>query len=116
MDDLETAIREFSPLEGNWLQLERFFEQAFNHSDPTRYYRAIFDLFERFPDDDGAGVFWSALHGMEAVGGYEELLLQSFRRHPTIMTEAMLYRIRNSGGTDLCGTALSDLIAIDPSS
>lgn len=23
-------------------------------------------VFERFPDDDGAGVFWAILHGIEA--------------------------------------------------
>ena len=61
----------------SWLPLERHFEVAFSSPDPKQYYHAIFNLFERFPDDDGAGVFWSALHGMEAVGGYEDLLLLS---------------------------------------
>src|SRR5690349_13754791 len=68
MDDLDTAIREFTPQQGMWLPLERHFERAFSSPDPKHYYHAIFNLFERFPEEDGAGVFWSALHGMEAVG------------------------------------------------
>jgi hypothetical protein len=109
-DDLDTTIREFTPQEGVWLPLEQHFEQAFGSSDPKQYYNAIFNLFERYPDDDGAGVFWSALHGMEAVGGYEDLLLQYFRRHPSLMTKTMLRRILNSGQTHIGRVAISTLI------
>ena len=68
------------------------------------------NLFERFPEEDGAEVFWSALHGMEAVGGYEDLLLQYFRRHPSLMTRALLRRILNSGQTHIGRVAISSLI------
>lgn len=97
MEKLDTAIREFTPQNGAWLPLEACFEQAFSSPDPKLYYHAIFNLFERFPEEDGAGVFWTALHGMEALGGYEALLLQYFRRHPSLMTTTMLRRIQNSG-------------------
>src|SRR5688500_13954290 len=107
MDDLDMAISEFTPENGAWLPLERYFERAFGSPDPKKYYHAIFNLFERFPNEDGAGVFWSALHGMEAVGGYEEVLLQYFRRHPSLMTKAMLRRIQNSGQTHIGKVALS---------
>ena len=110
MDKLDTAIREFAPENGAWLPLEACFEQAFSSPDPKQYYHAIFNLFERFPDEDGAGVFWSALHGMEALGGYEDLLLQYFRRHPSLMTTTMLRRIQNSGQTHIGSVPLSILI------
>jgi len=110
MDELDVAIREFSPCQGDWLPLERLFEQAFADSDPTKYYAAIFNLFERFPEEDGAGVFWSALHGMEAVGGYEQLLLRHFRRFPSLMTNTMLRRILNSGQTHIGQVAIATLI------
>jgi hypothetical protein len=113
MDNLDTAIREFTPQQGVWLPLERHFELAFSSPDPKKYYHAIFNLFERYPDNDGAGVFWSALHGMEAVGGYEELLLQYFRRHPSLMTRTMLRRIMNSGQSHIGRVALSSLIDND---
>ncbi len=110
MDDVDTAIREFLPKHGMWLPLEQHFGQAFRSPDPRMYYQAIFNLFERFPDNDGAGVFWSAVHRMEAVGGYESLLLQHFRRYPSLMTRAMLRRILNSGQSHIGGVAISSLI------
>lgn len=110
MDKLDTAIRDFNPEEGEWLPLENYFEQVFSSPDPKQYYHAIFNLFEHFPDEDGAGVFWSALRVMEAVGGYEELLVQYFRRHPSLMTRIMLRRIQNSGRTHIGSVPLSILI------
>ncbi len=114
MDDLDIGIREFSPENGTWLPLERLFERAFSSPDPKKYYHAIFNLFERLPDEDGAGVFWSALHGMEAVGGYEDLLLRYFRRFPSLMTKTMLRRLQNSGQTHIGRVALSSLITNEP--
>ncbi|HVU15277.1 MAG TPA: hypothetical protein VHD32_00015 [Candidatus Didemnitutus sp.] len=97
MDALDHSIREFTPQAGNWRPLETLLARVFTGPDPKSYFHAIFNLFERFPKEDGAGVFWSALHGMETVGGYEELLLQYFRRHPSLMTTTMLRRIKKSG-------------------
>jgi len=114
MEDLDIAIREFSPENGGWLPLERLFEQAFSSPDPKKYYHAIFNLFERFPEEDGAGVFWSALHGMEAVGGYEDFLLRYFRRHPSLMTRTMLRRIQNSGQTHIGRVSISSLVTDEP--
>jgi len=94
---LSNQIKEFDPVDHSFLPLEEYFERAFASSNPSEYYDAIFNLFERFPDDDGAGVFWTALHGMEAVGGYEDKLMVYFRRYPSLMTRAMLRRILNSG-------------------
>jgi hypothetical protein len=109
-DTLDCAIREYEPTDGNWLDLERYFALVFSTSDPTIYYHAIFNLFERFPDDDGAGVFWSALHGMESVGGYEEILLQYFRRLPSLMTRTMLKRMINGGETQIGGITIASLL------
>lgn len=81
MDTLDHSLREFIPMNGAWLPLETLLEQAFSDPDPKRYYHAIFNLFERFPEEDGP-VFWSALHGMEHFGDYEDLLVQYFRRWP----------------------------------
>jgi hypothetical protein len=86
------------------------FDRAFSKADAKKYYQAIFNLFERFPEDDGAGVFWSALHGMESVGDYEELLLIHFQRFPSLMTKAMLKRILNSGQTHIGKVEISSLI------
>ena len=114
MDELDNAIREFSPTDGDWRLLESLFEVAFSSADPRAYYNAIFNLFERFPDEDGAGVFWSALHGMEAIGGYEVPLLGYFRRWPNLMTKVMLQRIQNSGQDSIQGVLISSLGITSP--
>jgi len=110
MNQLDSAIREFTPVDSDWLPLERLFQDAFESSEPRQYYHAIFNLFERYPDDDGEGVFWSALHGMEAMDDYEDLLLQYFRRFPSLMTKTMLIRMVNSGQTHIGEMALSVLL------
>lgn len=107
---LAEKIMEFRLKDENWSELEQLFDQVFSLNNPQVYYAAIFNLFERFPEEDGAGVFWSALHGMEAVGGYEIELVRSFRRAFSLMTEAMLIRLRNSGEKEVSGVSIYLLI------
>lgn len=107
---LAKKIAEFEPTDGNWLELESMFEEVFSSTEEKCYYVAIFNLFERFAEDDGAGVFWSAVHGMETRGDYEEELVRFFRRHPTEMTRTMLQRIRNSGAKSVAGISIDTLI------
>ncbi len=110
MDALDTSIREFTPLEGDWRPLEPLFERVFSSPDPKTYYPSIFSLFDRFPEEDGSGVFWSALHGMEAAGSYEDMLLSHFRRRPSLMTTTMLRRIKKSGQTHIGQMEIARLI------
>ncbi len=107
---LAEEIASFTPNDGNWLDLEELFEKAFSSTTPITYFSAIFRLFEQYPNDDGAGVFWSALHGMESVGGYEQELASSFHRCPSEMARAMLIRIRNSGESNIGGVPISNLL------
>ncbi|MBK8800844.1 MAG: hypothetical protein IPN71_02090 [Fibrobacteres bacterium] len=110
MDDLDQNIREFLPIQDDWRSLESLLELAFGSTSPQRYYDAIFNLFERFPDDDGSGVFWSALHGIEHHGNYESKLLKYFRRQPGTMTKAMLLRLRNAGQETIDGFPIDRLL------
>lgn len=76
---------------------------------------ALFGLFERFPAEDGHGVFWSIVHGLERRGAYEESLLASVQRSPSPFSLRMLNRLMNSG-QELCagvpiGRLLEDLSA-----
>jgi len=113
MNDLDHAIREFAPIDGDWRPLDALLERAFNSPDPKEYYHAIFNLFERFPEDDGAGVFWTAVHGMEAIGDYEKHLLSYFRRWPNLMNKLMLRRIYNSGQKEIMNFPIDRLIEIN---
>lgn len=108
--ELANTISSFEPENGNWLHLDKLFEDVFHSPEPAEYYPAIFKLFERFAKEDGSGVFWSALHGMEAIGKYEDELVRSFQHAPTEMSESMLIRLKNSGETHASGVSIAMLL------
>lgn len=57
----------------------------------------LLGVFERFPDDDGFGVFWQILHVLESAGEYECALVDSVRRSPGEFNLAMINRLLNGG-------------------
>ena len=59
--------------------------------------RTLFEVFERFPDEDGAGVLWSIVHGIERLSiDYEDELNRSMSRRPSLMEDIMKQRLENS--------------------
>jgi hypothetical protein len=72
--------------------------------------RALFGIFERFPDEDGRGVYWGIVHGLEGRGGYEPALLDSIRRAPSPFALLMLNRIANAGQADCAGVSILALL------
>ena len=60
-------------------------------------YDALLQVFERFPEHDGFGVFWSILHFLEACPGYEAALVRSVRRKPVEFNLTMVNRLLNAG-------------------
>jgi len=71
---------------------------------------ALFGLFERFPQEDGHGVYWSVLHALESRGAYESALVASLRRAPSPFTRSMLQRLKNAGRESVAGEAIGKLI------
>ena len=67
-------------------------------------------VFERFPDTDGAGVFWSIVHGLEVLPSYEAQLLTSVRRVPSDMGVTMLGRLLNAGCNDINGVPIRQVL------
>lgn len=63
----------------------------------------LLGVFERFPDDDGFGVFWQILYLLERAGGYESALVDSVRRNPGEFNLMMINRLLN-GGIENVGT------------
>ena len=72
--------------------------------------RALLSIFERFPDDDGYGVFWSILHCLEKCESYERLLIESVTRNPVEFSLSMVNRIINSGVSEIDGLSLHLLL------
>ncbi len=71
---------------------------------------AIYRLFERFPDDDAFGGFFSLLHKLEAHNGYERELLISVKRQATEFNIEMVARIIRGGTNVVNGTDLLSLL------
>jgi hypothetical protein len=71
---------------------------------------ALFSVFERHPDEDGYGVYWSILHGLEARGAYEPALLACVRRKPSEFAARMLNGMCNAGHKDCAGVAILHLL------
>ena len=72
---------------------------------------ALLRVFERFPKEDGFGVFWSILHALEGVDNYELELVASIRRAPNKFNTLMVNRIVNAGATSVAGVPAKRLFA-----
>jgi hypothetical protein len=94
------AIGRFEPVDGYWLPLDALLDELWVAGPTEAALPVLFGVFERFPDDDGAGVLWSIVHGVEHLPfEYEPLLRQSYGRTPSFMAEVMLQRIANAAQT-----------------
>ena len=109
--DLLARIDAFRPSPGddNWRELDDLV-QALDAIElaavPT-----LLRVFERFPRHDGHGVFWSILHVVEHVAGYEPMLVEHVTRTPTEMGLTMLRRLVTAGVSRIDTTELAPLIA-----
>lgn len=94
-------------------QLQRLDEliRGFSDVQPTRQdFEELLSVFERFPDHDGFGVFWSIVHCMEHFQGYEPALLESVRRTPGEFNLMMINRMLNTGITAVGNDSLLELL------
>ncbi len=104
-------IEKFQPTEdGNWLALDDLLQELWIEEEgPHEALVPLFQLLERFPKDESAGVLWGVLHGIETYPQYETELVDSLRRHPTDITVTMVRRIANSGHTLVAGQPIESL-------
>ncbi len=99
--DILKDIASFAPLADSWLPLDNLLNELWLAGEPhVSSLPTLFGVFERFPADDGAGVFWSIVHGVEALPySYGPMLKESYSRVPAEMSKIMLARLANSTGT-----------------
>ena len=109
---LLTALSNFT--EPHSVEQLRALEEAVAGIDRTRLteeaMRAIFDLYERFPEEDGYGLFSWFMHALESSGGYETNLLESVARKPGGFNVMMIGRFVNSAAIEIEGTNLLTLL------
>lgn len=108
--DIVEDIRCFEPTGGNWLPLDRLLGELFQTGAGSLGIDAMLGVFERFPTDDGAGVFWSIVHGLESIPGYEGEVIKLVRRAPSEFPVLMLGRLLNAGVKEVGNTRLVPLL------
>jgi hypothetical protein len=87
-------------------QLEEAIAAIPTNNCSEREFQALLQIFERFPDDDGYGVFWSIVHYLEACEGYESALMESVERLPVEFNLLMLNRLMNAGVYEVNGRSI----------
>ncbi|CAN7570139.1 hypothetical protein [Rhizobacter sp. LjRoot28] len=100
LDPILQELRSFSPVDEDWRPLDALLSKLWEAGVREEQLPLLFDLFERFPEDDGAGVLWGIVHGIEALPfDYEAALRSSLARGRSMMGEIMLRRLENSRST-----------------
>lgn len=95
--DILREISSFEPNDGEWLPLDGLLEELWSSGVTKDALPVLFGVFERYPEDDSAGVLWSIVHGVEALPfEYEALLKESMERESSLMAAVMLKRLANS--------------------
>jgi hypothetical protein len=97
VDDILRDIEAFRPTNGVWLPLDDLLAELWDAGVPARALPTLFGVFERFPEDDGSGVLWSIVHGVEGLDlDYEQPLRDSLARQRSDMGKIMLGRLERS--------------------
>lgn len=108
--EIISKIEGFEPTDEGWLELDALIQRLLASEHPERGIDALLGVLERFPEEDGYGVFWSILHALESLPGYQNKLIESVIRSPSEMTITMINRMLNSGLTEVDGTNLLKLM------
>src|SRR5262249_42909345 len=80
-----------------WLGLDTLLQELFKGGSASLGIDAMLRVFELYPTEDGAGVFWAIVHGLESLPGYESRLVKSLRKAPSGFALLMLNRLLNAG-------------------
>jgi hypothetical protein len=103
-------IRSFAPVDGDWRRLDALLDELWRLGSPAEAVPELLGVFERFPEDDGAGVFWAILHGLESLPGYADEVVRSVQKRPSSFGVLMLNRILNGGRSEVGGVQLIPLL------
>jgi hypothetical protein len=79
-------------------RLTELVDLYFNHDRAEEFLDVWFRLYERFPDDETEGIFWSILHGIEQYHpDSDRLVVSSVRRNTSEFPMMMVNRLLNGG-------------------
>lgn len=103
-------IATFTPKENDWGVLDSLLTELWQTGQPAQAIPELLGVFERYPEDDGFGVAWSVLHGVESLPNYEPELLRSLARQPSEFGVLMVGRLLNAGTLAVEGVSLLDTL------
>lgn len=112
MREIEVVLKDiqnYIPVDDEWEALDELIREACEFNDP-RVIKPLLELLERNPDHDGYGVFWSIVHGLEYIGGYETELASSVLNKPHEMSVLMLNRMLNGGIQTIDGRSIMEIL------
>ena len=95
MSNIAKDIEDFEPKQGSWMALDSLVGNL-NGLTPE-VISACLGIFEKYPEEDGEGVFFTIIHTLEHFGGYEEALAASVLKKPNQWNVLMLNRMLNVG-------------------
>ncbi|VWD34810.1 hypothetical protein BLA39750_04924 [Burkholderia lata] len=104
--DIAHDIATFVPGDGNWLALDVLVTELWQAGHPEQAIPELLSVFERYPEEDGLGVIWGVLHGLESLPNYEPALLRSLARQPSEFGVCMVGRLLNAGIREVDGISL----------
>lgn len=108
--DIAHDIATFEPKEDNWLALDALVAELWQAGHPEQAIPELLSVFERYPEEDGFGVVWGVLHGLEALPNYEPELLRSLARQPSEFGVLMVGRLLNAGTREVAGVSLLETL------
>jgi hypothetical protein len=91
-------------------RLQSLADEYFTSPEAPAHLDVWFRLYERFPEFDGHGVFWTILHGIEAQPNSDGCVVASVRRRPSRFPLLMVNRMLNGGIKITDGVDLVELL------
>jgi hypothetical protein len=96
-EEVVAEISSFSPVGDDWRPLDALLADLWEAGVRETHIPSLLRVFERYPDEDGSGVLWSIVHGIEALPfDYESALRDSMSRRVSVMGRVLLQRLENS--------------------
>ena len=108
--EIRAEIERFEPGDEGWLPLDSLVVELLENGATTEDADTLLKVFERFPEEDGDGVFWALVHGLEALPGYEPHVVAAVQRAPNEFNLLLVRRMLNSGKEVAAGTRLVSLL------
>ncbi len=109
VEEILAAITQFEPNEGNWMKLDELLAGLWEISEPAKGIEVMLQVLERFPEE-GIGVLWSIVHGLESLPDYEDKLVESLQRQPSHLGLMMISRIANAGVSVIGNQSMADIL------